>query len=97
MKRLRLFGWSFIFVGFVLMLFALHSLQQFTKNKEKIGKVEIFFKHNPLWNPLIKFFGGTPQEKLPEHDKPAMIVQTIGIVCMVIGGVVVYVSRKKNK
>jgi hypothetical protein len=97
MNRRQIIGWLGIAVGIVLIIVAVHSIQKFEKNKEKISTVKVFFTHNPLWNPLIKFFGGKPQEKLPEHNNQAMTTQTIGITLVVVGGTVVYLSRRKNK
>jgi hypothetical protein len=59
-------------------------------------RIKIFFTHNPIWNPVIEFFGGKPQEKLPEHDTKAIVTQTIGIALVVLGGVAVYVLRRKK-
>jgi hypothetical protein len=79
MNRRQLIGWIGVAVGIVLILVAVHSIRGFEKNKKKTSTVKVFFTHNPLWNPIIKFFGGKPQEKLPEHNKQAMVTQSIGI------------------
>ncbi|HEY5236294.1 MAG TPA: hypothetical protein VIJ14_08965 [Rhabdochlamydiaceae bacterium] len=97
MNYRQLIGVLGIAVGGVLISIAVHSMHELTKTKERTTHVEIFFTHNPFWNPIIKFFGGKPQEKLPEHHRPAIIMESIGIVLVVVGGVVVYVSRGKNK
>lgn len=97
MNYRQLIGGLGIAVGIVLISVAVHSMHEVTKTKEMSTRVKIFFTHNPFWNPIIKFFGGKPQEKLPEHHKPAIIMESIGITLIVVGGVVVYFSRRKNK
>ncbi len=97
MNRKQIIGWLAVAVGIALLIAAVHSMREFTKNMEKTSAVKVFFTHNPLWNPLIRFFGGKPQEKLPKHNTQAMVTQSIGITLVVVGGVVVYVSRRKNK
>ena len=100
MNRRQIFGWLVSAIGIVLIVISINSMHAFQKQHEQELKhtptrVKIFFTHNPLWNPVIKFFGGKPQEKLPEHATKAIVTQTVGIALVVVGGVVVYVLRKK--
>jgi uncharacterized membrane protein YidH (DUF202 family) len=97
MNRKQMIGWLSVLVGIVLIVIAINSRHKFSRNKEKISTVKVFFTHNPLWNPIIKFFGGKPQEKIPAHNEQAMITQTVGIVLVVVGGAVVYLSRNKTR
>src|SRR5260370_12728943 len=98
MNRRQTFGWLVSAIGIVLVIVSINSLHEFHKQQEHELKhtptrVKIFFTHNPLWNPVIEFFGGKPQEKLPEHDTKAIVTQTVGIDLLILGGVVVYVLR----
>ena len=97
MNRKQLIGWVSVIIGIVLIISAIHSMHEFAEKKGLVNDVHRFFTHNPLWNPLIKFFGGTPQIKAPDYDVSAMITQIIGIIFVAAGGIVVYVSRRKNK
>ncbi len=97
MNRRQLMGWVAVLAGIITIIFAVHSNHQFEKSKTKTRSIKLFFTHNPLWNPIIKFFGGKPQEKLPEHNEHAMITQNIGIVLVVVGGAAVYLFRRKKR
>jgi uncharacterized membrane protein YvbJ len=97
MNRKQMIGWLSVLMGIVLIIIAINSRHKFKKNNEQVSTVKVFFTQNPLWNPIIKFFGGKPQKKLPEHNEQAMITQTVGIVLVVVVGAVVYLSRKKTK
>lgn len=97
MKRQRLVGWLSIILGIVFIILAVHSMHEFAMEKGLMHDVKRFFTQNPLWNPLIKFFGGTPQVLPPQHDSGAIITQIFGIILIALGGIAVYLSRKKRR
>jgi hypothetical protein len=97
MNRRQMIGWLSIAVGIVLIILAVHSMHEFAKNQAMSTHVKHFFTNNPMWNCIIKWFGGKPQVKVPEHDVPAVITEIIGIVLVAAGGVFVYVSRKNKR
>lgn len=97
MHRKQLMGWISIALGIALIILAIHSMHEFAEKKGLVHDINRFFTHNPLWNPLIKFFGGTPQMKAPDYDVSALITQIVGFVLVGVGGIVVYLSRRKSK
>lgn len=92
----QIVAWASIIIGIVLVAFAVHSINTFDKHYEFSDRVHNFFHHNPHWNPIIKFFGGTPQEKLPEHDTPALIIEGVGVVLIIAGGLMAYLFRRRK-
>jgi hypothetical protein len=96
MNRRQIWGWLIIGVGIALIIFSMHSMHEFAKSRGLSLEFKQFFTQNPLWNPIIKFFGGTPQVKPPAHDVPALITQTIGIVLVVVGGITAFISRRNK-
>jgi hypothetical protein len=97
MHRKQLIGWISIALGIALIVLAVHSMHEFAEKKGVVNDINRFFTHNPLWNPLIKFFGGTPQVKALDYDVSALITQVFGFILVGFGGIVVYLSRRKNK
>jgi hypothetical protein len=89
-------GWGAAGVGIVLIILSIYAMHAFAKSKGLSTNIKHFFTENPLWNPIIEFFGGKPQEKPPVHDVRALVMQTIGIVLVVLGGITVFFSRRKK-
>ena len=95
MTRRQIIGWLTIAVGILFIILAIHWMNEFAKSKGLSSDVNHFFTQNPLWNPIIKFFKGKPQEKAPDYDLTALITQIVGIVLVALGSVLAF-SRRKN-
>ncbi len=97
MNRRQIMGCLSVVLGVVLIILAVHSMNEFARTKGLSSDVKHFFTNNPLWNPLLKLFGGKPQIKVPDHDTKALITQVIGIVLFVAGCIMALVPRKRKK
>lgn len=84
-------------IGFILIIYAVHNIHQFSEANGFGNDVKNFFTHNPWWNPIIKFFGGTPQQKVTAYNPAVLACMIIGIVCVIAGLVLTVVFRKKKK
>ncbi|HUD00754.1 MAG TPA: hypothetical protein VMR37_00340 [Rhabdochlamydiaceae bacterium] len=97
MNRRQLIGWIVVAVGIVLIILSVHWIHEFAKIKvPTTTHIKIFFTENPLWNPVIEFFGGKPQAKPPAHDVRALFIQGFGIFLVVVGGLIALVFRRKK-
>jgi hypothetical protein len=96
MNRKLIIGVIFLAVGIFLIYFGLHSIQKASDAKGFSENFKNFFSHNPMWNPVIKPFGGTPQQKIPEHHITAWIC-LIGGAILVIGGAVSLIFYRKKR
>jgi len=96
MHRKQLIGWVSVVLGIILIFSAVHSMHEFAEHQGIVSDINRFFTHNPLWNPLIKLWGGEPQVKAPDYDISAMITQIFGFILVGMGGIIVYLSRRKK-
>jgi hypothetical protein len=83
-------------IGVVLLVFGIHAMHHATEAKGFYNNVNNFFTHNPMWNPLIEFFGGKPQQKTFEHSRSGLGLLIAGIVFVIAGFVTVIFGRKKK-
>jgi len=83
--------------GISLIVFAVHSMQEIAETKGFIHDVENFFTHNPMWNPIVTFFGGKAQEKVAEYDLPVFLSLIGGIVLTIAGAVITIVCRRTKQ
>jgi hypothetical protein len=93
----KLFGIGIFAVGLILILVAFQKSQRFAEEKDFGQGISNFFTHNPMWNPMIKYFGGTPQEKLPDYDPSAPYYFWTGIILVIGGTAVLVISRKEKR
>lgn len=96
----RILGVCLCAIGIYLIIAATQGLHKVEKAEGFTNDVSNFFQHNPdLWNPLIKFFGGKPQEELKHKGTEAILVLVGGICSTILGVTMVIVCRghKKNK
>src|SRR5690348_16420922 len=84
-------------IGFILIIYSIHALHEFSEANGFSNNVKNFFTHNPWWNPIIKFFGGTPQLKVSQYNASVLATLIAGIVCVVIGFAGIDVFRKKKR
>ncbi|MES2122256.1 MAG: hypothetical protein V4492_05710 [Chlamydiota bacterium] len=62
------------------------------------GEIDNFFSNNPMWNPLVEFFGGTPIQETPKPSKvPSIVNIVIGALIILAGVAVSLYPRKKQK
>ncbi len=96
MNRKQKIGWFSIALGVVLMAAAIHSMNKFSNSTGFSNGVKHFFTKNPLWNPMISFFGGSLEESPPDYALETLVTQILGIIFIVGGSVIVIVSRRKK-
>jgi len=79
-----------IFLGLYLIINGSNGLHQRHPPPETFWqKTENFFTKNPMWNPIIKFFGGTPIPETPHPRKaPALVTLVTGIL-LFAGGILI--------
>lgn len=81
-----------------LIVHGLSSLHETQTPKTFSKKVSDFFTDNPLWNPLIEFFGGTPiSEKTPpvHYKSSALISIALGGILLLTSIFSYFAFRKK--
>lgn len=93
----RISGLILVVIGFILIIYAVHNIHQFSEATGLGNDMKNFFTHNPWWNPIIKFFGGTPQEKVTAYNSAVLASMIVGIVCVIAGFVLAICCRKKKK
>ena len=84
--------------GIVLIALAVHAKNQIAHAKDVSDKVTNFFIHNPsVWNPLIKFFGGTAQKALiGKYTGPTLIALIAGTAFTCLGLWIIFLSRTRH-
>lgn len=96
MNYRRITGLVILLVGLALIIFSVHAMEKAPEAKSIGQKTSDFFTHNPMWNPLIKFFGGKPQEKIIEQHSSQVLTLIVGIFLAAIGSIVAFWKRKKR-
>jgi hypothetical protein len=89
-------GLLLLVIGIYLILSGIGTSHEVEASKDFAKKVSDFFTNNPTWNPLIKFFGGTPIKELPKHTTSPTMRIVIGSFLTLIGAAFAYVYRKKR-
>jgi len=84
-------------VGGYLVYLAVEGFKEIAQAKDFAHRFTNFFHHNPTWNPLIKFFGGTAQEKISESELPATLALAGGVALLIIGTAIIIFFRTRNK
>jgi hypothetical protein len=84
--------------GVILIALAVHARNQVSEAKDLSDKATNFFTHNPsVWNPLIKFFGGSAQKALiGKYTGPILFALIAGICLTGLGLWIVFVYRKRQ-
>ena len=61
-------------------------------------KTENFFTDNPMWNPIIEFFGGTPIPERASSSKASGAVTLVMGIILFIGGILhAFILWKKRR
>lgn len=85
-------------IGAYLIFYAIQSQHKINQAKGFVSDFKDFFSHNPMWNPIVTFFGGKAQEKVAEYSTKVTVCLVVGIVLLVAGLVVaIFSSRRKRK
>lgn len=98
MSRKFLISIALILLGLYLIITGSNELHQSHLSPVTFWKkTENFFTNNPMWNPIIKFFGGTP---IPETSSgrrgPAIIALVTGSI-LLVGGILHFISLWKKR
>jgi drug/metabolite transporter (DMT)-like permease len=97
MNRKRIVGLIVFVVGLFLIIFSIHAMEKAPQPSGVGHSVSNFFRHNPMWNPLITFFGGTPQTKLVEHHPSHTWSLITGTLLVIVGGLLAFMRKGKRK
>lgn len=92
----RIIGIILFSIGIPLIAFGVRGMQTFNEARGMGEDITNFFTKNPMWNPLITFFGGAPQEKPLEYDSTDTTMLIIGILFTLAGILTVLIRRKRN-
>ena len=95
MNYRRITGLIILLVGLALIIFSIHAMEKVPEAKTLGQRTSDFFTHNPMWNPLIKFFGGKPQEKIVEQHTSHVLTLIIGIILAAVGSLVAFWKRRR--
>ncbi len=80
------------------LYFIIHSLMRIKYASQHKGlgdAVSDYFEHNPQWNGLIEFFGGT-KETLPPYDSSIFIMISVGIVLVVFSAIIFTLTFRRK-
>ncbi|MBI2743533.1 MAG: hypothetical protein HYX48_06420 [Chlamydiales bacterium] len=91
-----LLGGLLFAIGIALIALAIRGMHRFNAVKGTGEEITNFFTKNPMWNPLITFFGGTPQMKPVAHDAPDTVMLIIGILAVIAGVAFTYINRPRR-
>ena len=97
MNRKQLIGILFVAAGAFLIAYSIHAMQKLQKARNLAEKIQDFFVNNPGWNPIITFFGGTPEEALAKYNTSILIGLWTGIGLVLLGFLAIFFLRKKIK
>jgi hypothetical protein len=86
-------------VGTYLVLHGLTLSPPVETSKDIWQKTSNFFSNNPMWNPLIEFFGGSPiVEEPPERDSSSIVNISVGSALILAGiALALFCCKKKFK
>ncbi len=59
-------------------------------------KTDAFFTNNPMWNPIIEFFGGTPIQETPKPSKTPAIIHILVGTLFILGGTFISLYPRKK-
>jgi hypothetical protein len=96
MNRKRIVGMIIFVAGLFLIIFSIHAMEKVPEAKGVGKSISDFFMHNSMWNPLIKFFGGTPEVKMVEHHRSHAMYLITGIILAIGGGFLVFARKAKR-
>lgn len=91
--------WGSLFalvLGILLLVYGINSLQIVEPPKDFWQKTEDFFSNNPMWNPIINFFGGTPIKEPSRYPPSTIALIIIGSLLSIGGLIMVFVDRKRH-
>ena len=92
----QIFGLLILAAGIVLMFFGIQAMYEMSQG-QGVGKdVDNFFSHNPMWNPIIEFFGGAPQTEPDDYSWAFLTALIAGVVLGIVGSVMAVTFRKRS-
>ncbi|MBY0529390.1 MAG: hypothetical protein K2P51_04285 [Rhabdochlamydiaceae bacterium] len=84
-------------IGTYLVLHGLTAAPPVETSKDIWQKTSDFFTNNPMWNPLIEFFGGSPiVEKPLKRDYSSIINISVGSALILAGIALAFLCCKKK-
>lgn len=91
MKRKRIIGIVLFIIGVVLIIYSIHSMNRISAAKGEVNAFKSAFSGNSTGKAL----GNVMEGKASQYDTIVMVMLIGGIVLAVVGGGVVFMSRKK--
>lgn len=91
----QLLGIIIFVLGVLLVIGALYGFAQIAHAESTTSSAEKWFEHNPTWNPVIKFFGGSVQKKISSYYGPMTAALIIGILLAFAGAFIYKRCRKR--
>jgi hypothetical protein len=85
-----------LIAGIVIFILSVQATKKIAEAVTLSQTFSDFFKHNPSWNPIIQFFGGTAEHKIEYYNNIILILQIGGVVLTALGAVMLVFFRKKN-
>lgn len=87
-----------VFLGLYLIINGSSALHQpHAPAKTFWQKSGDFFTNNPMWNPVIKFFGGTPIPENTHPRKPPAIATLVTGILLFGGGILFGISVLRKR
>ncbi len=91
----RIIGFIVFIAGIALVIFSIYYMEKKPEAKGLGQEVGDFFTKNPMWNPMIKFFGGTPQVKPIDSHTSQIVALIIGLILAIFGGFTAFKRRSR--
>ena len=92
----QVFGLLVLAAGIILIFFGIQAMYEMSQGHGLEKDVDNFFSHNTMWNPIIKFFGGTPQTEPDDNSWAFLTALIVGIVLGIVGSLMAVTFRKRS-
>ncbi len=93
---MQLIGIALFLIGVVFFCLSVDATKKIADANTLSQNFSNFFKHNPTWNPILKFFGGEAQKKIDYYSTQVLIIQIGSVVLTAIGAVMTIIYRNKK-
>ena len=97
MNYKQITGLIVIIIGVVFVIMAIDAMHQLNMAKNFADDMQEFFTQNPGWNPIITFFGGSPETAPVDYDSRANSFLFTGIGLTILVFAITYFFRTKKK
>jgi len=95
-ENMRRLGGLILFAGGIALIVMAIKAMQRTAESNTYHALRNYFTHNPQWNGIITFFGGTPESNVAAYDTMILFYLIGGIILAIIGGVLLIAPRRHH-